>query len=97
MPAPHIVQGSAGVHQYSFLHLLALLDHPTKGKILLKNKNTKNFTGEEKNQALLEGYQPNRGDDVVLVGARAKDQFGKIVLEGRVTKTFSTRLRPAVD
>ena len=53
--------------------------------------------GEEKNQALLEGYQPNRGDDVVLVGARAKDQFGKIVLEGRVTKTFSTRLRPAVD
>ena len=34
----------------SFLHLLALLDDPTKGKILLKNKDTKDFNDEEKNQ-----------------------------------------------
>ncbi|MBO58191.1 MAG: hypothetical protein CMA77_04255 [Euryarchaeota archaeon] len=53
--------------------------------------------GEEKANSLLEGYSPERGDEVVLVGARAKDQFGKIVLEGRVTKNFSTRLRPAPE
>ena len=51
--------------------------------------------GEEKAQSLLEEYSPERGDEVVIVGARAKDQFGKLVLEGRVTKNFSTRLRPA--
>ncbi len=51
--------------------------------------------GEEKAQSLLGEYSPERGDEVVIVGARAKDQFGKLVLEGRVTKNFSTRLRPA--
>jgi len=53
--------------------------------------------GDEKSRALLEGYEPQRGDEVVLVGAKAKDQFGKVVLEGRVTKTFATRLRPAPE
>jgi hypothetical protein len=50
--------------------------------------------GLAKHRSVLEGYQPERGDEVVIVGAKAKDQYGKIVLEGRVTKTFTTRLHP---
>ena len=35
--------GPSGSGKSSFLHLLALLDEPSKGKILLKNKDTVNF------------------------------------------------------
>ena len=43
--------GPSGSGKSSILHLLALLDDPSKGKILLKNKDTANFSDEEKNQA----------------------------------------------
>ncbi len=43
--------GPSGSGKSSFLHLLALLDSPNQGKILLKNKDTKKFTDRDKNNA----------------------------------------------
>ena len=43
--------GPSGSGKSTFLHLLALLDQPTAGKILLKNKDTKTLTSKEKDDA----------------------------------------------
>ncbi len=42
--------GPSGSGKSTFLHLLALLDEPTKGKIFINNKDTRNFTDEEKDK-----------------------------------------------
>ena len=40
--------GPSGSGKSTFLHLLALLDDPTAGKILLKNRDTRNLSNNEK-------------------------------------------------
>ena len=40
--------GPSGSGKSSFLHLLAFLDHPTKGNILFKNKDSKDLPEEQK-------------------------------------------------
>jgi ABC-type lipoprotein export system ATPase subunit len=40
--------GPSGSGKSSFLHLLALLDEPSKGKILFNSKDTKNFNDNQK-------------------------------------------------
>ena len=42
--------GPSGSGKSSFLHLLALLDEPNKGKILINNKDTKDYNENEKNE-----------------------------------------------
>jgi len=42
--------GPSGSGKSSFLHLLALLDTPSKGKIFLNNQDTQNFNDKEKDQ-----------------------------------------------
>ena len=42
--------GPSGSGKSSFLHLLALLDLPNKGKILLNNKDTKNLSDNQKDE-----------------------------------------------
>ncbi len=42
--------GPSGSGKSTFLHLLSLLDNPTQGKILIKNKDTMNFNEEKKDQ-----------------------------------------------
>ncbi len=43
------VVGPSGSGKSSFLHLLGLLDSPSKGKIFFKNKDTKSFNEKQKN------------------------------------------------
>ena len=80
--------GPSGSGKSSFLHLLALLDDPSKGKILLKNKDTANFSDEEKNQARRNNISIIFQDNNLLTDFNALENvMMPLIIKGEETKT----------
>ena len=72
--------GPSGSGKSSFLHLLALLDDPSKGKILLNNENVLNFDEDKASIKLYEeeqGISPGQACVFYI-----KNNFGYKVLGG---------------
>lgn len=51
----------------------------------------------EKAVGVLREYEPERGDEILIQNATTKDQHGKLVLEGKITKSLTTRLTPSTS
>ena len=80
--------GPSGSGKSSFLHLLALLDDPTKGKIILRNKDTKHFSDEEKNQARRTNISIIFQDNNLLTDFTALENvIMPLIIKGEKTKT----------
>ena len=80
--------GPSGSGKSSFLHLLALLDDPSKGKILLKNKDTANFSDEEKNQARRNNISIIFQDNNLLTDFNALENvMMPLIIKGEETST----------
>ena len=80
--------GPSGSGKSSFLHILALLDDPTKGKILLKNKDTKNFSDEEKDQARRKNISIIFQDNNLLTDFTALENvIMPLIIKGEKTNT----------
>jgi len=80
--------GPSGSGKSSFLHLLALLDDPTKGKILLKNKDTKDFSDEEKDQARRKNISIIFQDNNLLTDFTALENvIMPLIIKGEKTNT----------
>ena len=80
--------GPSGSGKSSFLHLLALLDNPTKGKILLKNKDTKDFSDEEKDQARRKNVSIIFQDNNLLTDFTALENvIMPLIIKGEKTST----------
>jgi len=80
--------GPSGSGKSSFLHLLALLDDPTKGKILLKNKDTKDFSDEEKDQIRRKNISIIFQDNNLLTDFTALENvIMPLIIKGEKTST----------
>jgi len=80
--------GPSGSGKSSFLYLLALLDDPTKGKILLKNKDTKDFSDEEKDQARRKNISIIFQDNNLLTDFTALENvIMPLIIKGEKTNT----------
>ena len=80
--------GPSGSGKSSFLHLLALLDDPSKGKILLKNKDTANFSDEEKDQARRKNISIIFQDNNLLTDFNALENvMMPLIIKGEETNT----------
>ena len=80
--------GPSGSGKSSFLHLLALLDDPTKGNIFLKNKDTKDFSEEEKDQVRRKNISIIFQDNNLLTDFTALENvIMPLIIKGEKTNT----------
>ena len=83
--------GPSGSGKSSFLHLLALLDEPSNGKILLKNKDTVNFNEMEKNQARKENISIIfQGNNLLTDFTALENVMMPLIIKGE-TNTISSK------
>ena len=80
--------GPSGSGKSSFLHLLALLDDPTKGKILLNNKNTQDFSEDEKDKTRRKNISIIFQDNNLLTDFTALENVTMpLIIKGEKTNT----------
>ena len=81
--------GPSGSGKSTFLHLLALLDDPSKGKILFENKDTTNFSDEEKNQVRRDNISIIFQDNNLLTDFNALENvMMPLIIKGEKSNTI---------
>jgi lipoprotein-releasing system ATP-binding protein len=84
--------GPSGSGKSSFLHLLGLLDNPTKGKVLLKNKDIKNLTDDEKDLVRRKNISIIFQDNNLLTDFTAiENVIMPLIIKGENTQTSSKK------
>ncbi len=86
--------GPSGSGKSSFLHLLALLDEPTNGKILLNNKDTKDFKENKKDQVRREKISIIFQDNNLLSDFTAYENIiMPLIIKGEKTKNIKEKTK----
>ncbi len=86
--------GPSGSGKSSFLHLLALLDEPTSGKILLNNKDIKDFKENKKDQVRREKISIIFQDNNLLSDFTAYENIVMpLVIKGEKTKNIKEKTK----
>jgi ABC-type lipoprotein export system ATPase subunit len=84
--------GPSGSGKSSFLHLLGLLDNPTKGKVFLKNKDIKNLTDDEKDLVRRKNISIIFQDNNLLTDFTAiENVIMPLIIKGENTQTSSKK------
>ena len=81
--------GPSGSGKSSLLHLFALLDEPTKGKILINNKETNSLAENQKNQLRRENISIIFQDNNLLTDFTALENvMMPLLIKGEKKKKF---------